>query len=349
MITLSIYIATYNRREILKRKLNGILSVPSQDFDVWILDDCSDDGTDEMVETITDGRIHYIRNSERMGTKADGAMPNWYKLLEACDGRFAIHLNDRDIFYTEKLIDLIDFLKKHWEYTAGVCDSFTGVKLYTTPEEALLEIPYKASHPTGIIFRTDLYKSISDRELFFKKEISYIHPHDLVLGKLSENGKMFRYDKMFELADKESFANNKSFFYNKGNEKTAWFAPNERLKEFSMFIRHLNSLSFEKEIKRKKAIKVAKSYLYFCTFNYKYYITDPGQTRHYGIEKQEFGFGNMLETADTFIEKSEKILKENRCIKHPVLYKIDLNSYFLSICLVKPVWDVYKKGTGRKW
>ena len=227
MVTLSIYIATYNRKEILKRKLEGILAVPSQDFNVWILDDCSDDGTDYMVKEITDNRIRYIRNEERMGTKADGAMPNWYKLLEVCDGHFAFHLNDRDVFYTEKLLGLINFLKRHWEYVAGVCDNFTGEKVYTTPEEALIAIPYKASHPTGIIFRTDLYKSIPERESFFKREMSYIHPHDLVLGKLSENGKMFRYDKMFELADRESFANNKSFFFNKGNEKTAWFAPDE--------------------------------------------------------------------------------------------------------------------------
>lgn len=349
MVTLSIFIATYNRRKILKRKLEGILAVQSQDFDVWVLDDCSDDGTDDMVKEITDSRIHYIRNEERMGIKVDGAMPNWYRLLEACDGRFAFHLNDRDIFYTEKLIGLIDFLKKHWECTAGVCDSFTGEKMYATPEEALMAIPYKAYHPTGIIFRMDLYKDIPERASFFEKEISYIHPHDLVLGKLSEKGKMFHYDKMFELADKESFANNKSFYYKKGNEVTAWFAPDERLKEFSMFIRHLNSLNFKKSIKREKVFKIAKTYLYYCTFNYKYYVTDPGQTKHYGIEKQEFGLVRMFICAGSFIEKSAEILKDSKYLENTASYKMRLRMYFCAVCLAKPIWDLYKKGARRKW
>lgn len=103
MITLSIYIATYNRKEILKRKLDEILAIKSDDFDVWVLDDCSNDGTVEMLSEFSDTRLHYIQNSERVGINKDGAMPNWYRLLEACDGRFALNLNDRDIFYTDKL------------------------------------------------------------------------------------------------------------------------------------------------------------------------------------------------------------------------------------------------------
>ena len=263
MIVLSIYIATYNRKDIMKKKLDEILAVKSDEFYIWVLDDCSDDGTIEMLRSISDERLHSIRNIERVGRKKNGVMPNWYKLFEACDGRFLLHLNDRDIFYTKKLLDLIEFLKDHWDYTAGICNSFSGIKLYDTPQRALMKVPYRASHPTGIIIRNDLYKSIPDREKFFEKDVSYIHPHDLVLGKLSENGKMFCYDKMFELANTESFAINKSFYYNKGTEKTSWFAPDERLKEFQMFIKHMKSLSHSKQIKDKKMIDIAKTYLYF--------------------------------------------------------------------------------------
>ena len=146
MIMLSIYIATYNRKEILRRKIDEMLAIKSDDFDVWVLDDCSNDGTVEMLSEFPDTRLHYIQNKERVGINEDGAMPNWYRLLEACDGRFALHLNDRDIFYTDKLPDLIKFLKNHMDYSGGICDSFSGIKYYDSPEEALLEIPYKASH-----------------------------------------------------------------------------------------------------------------------------------------------------------------------------------------------------------
>ncbi len=43
MIMLSIYIATYNRKEILRRKIDEMLAIKSDDFDVWVLDDCSND------------------------------------------------------------------------------------------------------------------------------------------------------------------------------------------------------------------------------------------------------------------------------------------------------------------
>lgn len=349
MKILSIYIATYNRKEILRKKIKEILEVQSDEFDVWVLDDCSDDGTSEMFSYVTDKRLHYIQNEERVGIKKDGAMPNWYKLLEACDGRFTLHLNDRDVFYRDKLLALIEFLKKHWDYSGGICDSFTGIKYYNSPEEALLAIPYRASHPTGVIFRTDLYRAINGRERYFEKETSYIHPHDLVLGKLSERGKMFRYDKIFELADTESFARNKSFYYNKGTEKTSWFAPAERLKEFQMFIRHMESLSFSTKIKEKKAFEIAKTYLYFCTFNYKYYITDLGQTQHYGIEKQPFKRRKLISCAEDFIAKSSDILCEQNLLQNVSSYKFKMNAYFYSIYIMKPLWDIYKKGAKRKW
>lgn len=349
MKTLSIYIATYNRKEILKKKLDDILETVSNDFDVWVLDDCSDDGTVEMLSDFSDTRLHYIQNKERVGINKDGAMPNWYRLLEVCDGRFALHLNDRDVFYIDKFLTLIEFLKNHWDYSGGVCDSFSGIKYYDSPEEALFAIPYKASHPTGIIFRTDLYKAIIGREKYFEKETSYIHPHDLVLGKLSENGKMFRYDKIFGLADTESFAKNKSFYYNKGTEKTSWFAPAERLKEFQMFINHMETLSFSHKIKEKKVIEIAKAYLYFCTFNYKYYITDPGQTQHYGIEMQSFGSKKMINCAEEFIAKSSDILRNQNLLQNVSSYKIKMKTYFYVIYLMKPIWDIYKKGANRKW
>ncbi len=349
MIVLSIYIATYNRKDILKKKLDDILAIQSKEFDIWVLDDCSNDGTIEMLHNIIDDRVHIIQNKERIGMQKDGVMPNWHELLERCDGRFSLHLNDRDIFYADKLPGLITFLKEHWDYSAGMCNSFSGIMIYDTPEKSLMKIPYKASHPTGIIFRSDLYSSISERSDFFKKEISYIHPHDLILGKLCENGKMFSYEKIFELADTESFAKNKSFYYKKGTEKSAWFSPQERLKEFHMFINHLGTLDFSKKVRRRKAIKIAKSYLYFCTFNYKYYITDRGQTQHYGIEKQTFENKMLVECAYEFINKSAVVLQEQGYLINKDIYKMKMCVYFCLICILKPVWDFFKKGVNRKW
>lgn len=348
-VLLSIYIATYNREAIIIDKVKKILTVQSEDFDIWVLDDCSEDKTYLELLKIEDKRLHIIKNTFRQGCLKDGAMTNWYRLLEKCEGRFALHLNDRDIFHVEELLGFIDFLKVHYDYVGGICDSYSGIKIYNKPEEALMHIPYRAVHPTGIVVRTDLYKTIVCRQDYFKKEQSYIHPHDLVLGDLSQYGNMFEYNKIYHLADTDSFANNKSFLYKSGNAKTSWFSPDERIKEFQMFIEHMVGLNYTSAIKKRKALKIAKAYLYFCTFNYKYYATDSGQTQHYGIEEQKVTKKDIINQMRNFIEKSTIILKENELISNIFLYRVKINQYFWIISLVRPFWEIYKKGTHRKW
>lgn len=125
---LSIFIATYNRKEILLDKIRSLLDIKSDDFNVLVLDDMSTDGTVDALKNIDDSRIRVIRNKERNGTMKDGVMQNWYRLLEMCDGQFAFHLNDRDLIDTKGLTDLIAFLKDHPTVTGGLCNIRGGVQ-----------------------------------------------------------------------------------------------------------------------------------------------------------------------------------------------------------------------------
>lgn len=125
---LSIFIATYNRKEIFLDKIRSLLDIKSDDFNVLVLDDMSTDGTVDALKNIDDSRIRVIRNKERNGTMKDGVMQNWYRLLEMCDGQFAFHLNDRDLIDTKGLADLIAFLKDHPTVTGGLCNIRGGVQ-----------------------------------------------------------------------------------------------------------------------------------------------------------------------------------------------------------------------------
>lgn len=177
---LSIFIATYNRKEILLDKIRSLLKIKSNDFDILVLDDMSTDGTFDALKAVEDSRICVVQNEERNGLIKDGVMQNWYRLLEMCDGQFAFHLNDRDLIDTEGLADLITFLKEHPTVTGGICN-IGGYKLLESPEECFMSIPYFGSHPTGIIFNMDEYRLIRNRQKLFTREAAYIHPHDLIL------------------------------------------------------------------------------------------------------------------------------------------------------------------------
>lgn len=67
-------------------------------------------------------------NETNQGSKQDGVMQNWFQLLEACDGQFAFHLNDRDIIDTHGIQELCAFLKENPTLTGGMCDLTGGVQ-----------------------------------------------------------------------------------------------------------------------------------------------------------------------------------------------------------------------------
>lgn len=121
-VTLSVFIATYNRKNIVVNKVKDLLKKQSNGFNIYVLDDASNDGTVEALKQIDDCRLHVDRNDSRIGVLKDGAMPNWYRLLEKCDGKFELHLNDRDLIDANGVVDLVEFLEEHPTMTGGICN-----------------------------------------------------------------------------------------------------------------------------------------------------------------------------------------------------------------------------------
>lgn len=206
-----------------------------------------------------------------------------------------------------------------------------------------MAVTYFGSHPTGIVFNMDEYRLLRNREILFTKEVAYIHPHDLILGRLAQYGEMFQFKKIWSLAETDSFVKNKSFLYKQGTVNDAWFSPKARTQEFKLFVTDIATSSFNKELKRTKSIQIAKRYLFYCTLNYAFFISDVGQTAHYGIEPVELSRKELFEIMHRFVNESYQILQENRLGGKEGKYKAMLISYFWAIYFGKPVWDKVKK------
>lgn len=189
-----------------------------------------------------------------------------------------------------------------------------------------MSIPYFGSHPTGIVFNIDEYRLIWKRQKLFTREAAYIHPHDLILGQLAEYGEMFQFKKIWSLVGTESFASNKSFLYKKGTIEDAWFSPKARTEEFRLFIE-----------------QIAKRYLFYCTLNYAFFISDAGQTAHYGIEPKKLSRRELAGIMHGFVNESHKILQQNVLDNNEAMFKNMMTSYFWAIYFGKPVWDKVKK------
>jgi glycosyltransferase involved in cell wall biosynthesis len=73
MKELSVCITTFNRKELLGRALASVAQQQNIELEIIIVDDCSSDGTQEMVEQTLrpkDARIRYLRHETNQGLAA---------------------------------------------------------------------------------------------------------------------------------------------------------------------------------------------------------------------------------------------------------------------------------------
>lgn len=96
--TVSVVIPTYNRAELLKRAINSVLRQTFEDFELIVVDDASSDNTPEVVESIKDGRIQYVRLEKNSG----GPVARNTGIKKA-RGRFIALLDDDDEWLPNRL------------------------------------------------------------------------------------------------------------------------------------------------------------------------------------------------------------------------------------------------------
>lgn len=97
-VTLSVCIPVYNCREHIAQAVDSVLQQTFRDFELIIVDNCSDDGTFELLRAYTDPRIRLMRNAANIG-----ACGNWNRLLSEFSGRYLKILCADDVLYSDCL------------------------------------------------------------------------------------------------------------------------------------------------------------------------------------------------------------------------------------------------------
>ena len=104
MPRVSILVTTYNRSKILPRALQSILKQTYRDYEIIIVDDCSQDDTADVVKTFDDPRIRYIRNPQNVaGTLGDRTIAKAF-IDTYMQGEFFIWLCDDDFWIPDDLL-----------------------------------------------------------------------------------------------------------------------------------------------------------------------------------------------------------------------------------------------------
>ena len=136
----TIAIPTYNRSELLKASLEGVLAQEYADFQVIVLDNASTDDTEAVVRSFADSRITYARSETNIG-----AFRNWNRAIEINSSPYLSILSDDDVllpgFIRESVLALDNH--PHAAFSAAQVDfiDINGDPLHVTDTELSDKLP----------------------------------------------------------------------------------------------------------------------------------------------------------------------------------------------------------------
>ena len=106
---ISILIPTYNQEKFIKQAIESALQQTYPNLEVVVCDDCSTDGTWEVVQSINDPRLRTYRNSKNLGR-----VGNYRRLLyELANGDYVLNLDGDDyLLYDNYIQEATGLIKK---------------------------------------------------------------------------------------------------------------------------------------------------------------------------------------------------------------------------------------------
>ena len=118
---ISVNLPTFNRARFIAQAIDSVLRQTFADWELNIVDNCSTDGTWEIVNSYKDPRIRTFRNEENKGM-----VFSWNRAVELSRGQYVCFLADDDWFAPNRLERLLQFLQSNPDYW-GVCDYLVEV------------------------------------------------------------------------------------------------------------------------------------------------------------------------------------------------------------------------------
>ncbi len=99
---ITILITTYNRSELLKYAIQSVLNQTLKDIEIIILDDASPDDTKSVVESYSDKRITYIRQTRNVGFTQ-----NFKTGIKKAKGTYIFLLSDDDMILCPDSLEVL--------------------------------------------------------------------------------------------------------------------------------------------------------------------------------------------------------------------------------------------------
>lgn len=103
---ISVVVPTYNRAHLIERSIRSILQQTFTDYEVLVVDDGSEDNTEQVIKSINDQRITYYKkaNGERAAARNYGT--------SKAKGVYVTFFDSDDLMYPHHLQHAYDFINQ---------------------------------------------------------------------------------------------------------------------------------------------------------------------------------------------------------------------------------------------
>jgi glycosyltransferase involved in cell wall biosynthesis len=168
---ISVIIPTYNRAHLIKRSIESVLNQSYKNLELIIVDDGSTDNTKDVIDSIKDERIIYVKQ------KNQGAAAARNKGIDTAKGEYISFHDSDDICHLDKLEKEIHTLKRNnADVVFGKMFSFGNLIKRIRPE----------NFEEGFLKKDDLPLGVNTGTLFAKKEVFINNKFDITLPSLED-------------------------------------------------------------------------------------------------------------------------------------------------------------------
>jgi len=181
---ISVIIPTYNRAGIIVDAINTVLNQTYQHFEIIIIDDGSNDNTNEVIKNINDSRIRYVyqENSGRPSLARNSG-------IKIAKGEYIAFLDSDDLWHPQMLEKHINVMNENndvgFSTNWSSYRTFEGEELFKKNSYAknkneyiryILLTPDKAYAGTGTIL---VKKECFDKVGLFDEDLTYCEDWDM--------------------------------------------------------------------------------------------------------------------------------------------------------------------------
>jgi glycosyltransferase involved in cell wall biosynthesis len=112
----SVLMPVYNASAYVKEAIESILTQSYKDFEFLIINDGSNDASEELILSFKDPRIRYVKNEKNLGL-----IHTLNKGIDLCKGDYILRMDADDISLPDRIKKQVEFMDQHPE--VGVCGS----------------------------------------------------------------------------------------------------------------------------------------------------------------------------------------------------------------------------------